>query len=148
MPAGTHDTGEEWKQKVLFRQDLINSRDASIDVGLYNSSDGLSESDDIGAITTEPSSGNYGRQSVSLDSSDVSLSQSTGDIDADFSVTFDVSSTTENVDAVFVVVTFQSDVVNSESIENDHLLSTAALGSSVDLSTTSSLTVDVTDTLT
>lgn len=150
MPAGTHDTGEEWKQKTIWRQDNIGTRVGSVTVGLYDdSTDSLSESDDLAAITTEPNDGNYARQSVSVDSTDVTLSQVSGDIDADMSVTFDTTNTTGTVDAVFVVVNFQSDIVNSETSANDHLLASTSLGSgSEDLSNLDSLSVDVTDTLT
>ena len=148
MVAGTHDVGEEWKQKTLFRQDLI-SRNASVSVGLYDdSTDSLTESDDVGAITTEPTTGNYARQTASLDSSDFSLSQNgNSDLAAEYTVTFDVTNTTETVDAAFVIVNFQSDIVNSESSANDHLLVSAALDSAKDLSTRSSLDVTITDTL-
>lgn len=149
MAAGTHDTGEEWKQKTLFRQDLIGSRNASVFVGLYDdSTDRLTESDDVGAITTEPTTGNYAQQAVSLDSSDFSLSQdANSDLAAEYTVTFDVTDTTETVDAAFVVVNFQSDIVNSETSANNHLLASVALGSTKDLSTRSSLDVTITDAL-
>lgn len=145
---GTHDTGEEWKQKVLYRQDLISSRDASVDVGLYNdASDNLSDSDDIGAIGSEPTTGNYSRQSIALDGSDVSLSvDGSGNLMAEGTVTFDVTDTGETVDSFFVVVEFQSDVVNNESGENPHLLISAEFGTT-DLSNYLSFNVNVEDTL-
>jgi len=144
---GTHDTGEEWKQKVLYRQDLINSRDVSIDVGLYNdNTDALSQSDDIGDITSEPGSGNYGRQTLSLDSSDLTVTQDSGDIKVSGTVTFDVSNTTETVDGYFVVVTFQSDVVFAEGSQNDHLLISAVFGTT-DLSNYTNIDITLSDTL-
>jgi len=145
---GTHDTGEEWKQKVLYRQDLINSRDASIDVGLYNdATDALSDSDDIAAITTEPTTGNYSRKSLGLDSTDINLSvDANGDLKADGTVTFDVTDTGETVDGFFAVVNFQSDIVNAETSQNDHLLVSATFGST-DLSNFTSIDVTVEDTL-
>lgn len=149
MPAGTHDTGEEFKQKRIFRQDTLGTV-SSIDVGLYDdSTDSLTESNDIGDITTEPSDGNYSRQTINLDdSNDITIAQVNGDIDISYDVTFDVTDTTGTVDSVFVVVNFQSDVVNSESSQNDHLLVSAALGSgSEDLSNLSSLSEEITDTL-
>lgn len=145
---GTHDTGEEWKQKVLYRQDLINARDVSVDVGLYNdSSDNLSQANDLSAIATEPTTGNYNRQTLSLDSGDISLSVDGGsDLKAEGTVSFDVTDTGETVDGFFVVVTFQSDVVNAEAGENDHLLISATFGST-DLSNYTSIDVNVEDTL-
>jgi len=143
--TGYHDTGEEWAQKTLYRQDLIVSRNASLDVLLYDdSADALTDSDDLGAITTEPTSGNYGRQSFSLDAADVSLSLSGGDTRATATVTFDVSNTTETIDAYALVVDLQSDVVNSESSQNPHLLASATLdGGAIDLSTTASVDLEV-----
>lgn len=145
---GTHDTGEEWKQKVLYRQDLIAARDTSISVGLYNdATDALSESNDVGDITTEPTTGNYAQQTLTLDSTDVSLSvNGSGDLKAEGTVTFDVTDTGETVDGFYVVVTFQSDVVNAESAENDHLLISATFGTT-DLSNYTSIDVNVEDTL-
>jgi hypothetical protein len=130
--TGYHDVGEEFIQKTSYRQDLIGSREASVDVLLYNDgTDALSDSSDIGDITTEPTSGNYARQTVSLDGSDISLSQSGGDLRAEATVTFDTSNTTEDVDAYAIVVNFQSDVVNSESSTNDHLLTSSTFDSGV-----------------
>lgn len=143
-----HDTGEEWSQKVRYRQDKINSRDTQIEVGLYDdSTDSLTDSSDVGDISTEPNDGNYARQTPQLDGGDITLSYTNGNVDAETSVTFDLTNTTGTADSVFVVINFQSDVVNSESSENDHLLFSAELGTgSVDLSNESSYTVNLTDT--
>lgn len=142
--TGYHDTGEEWAQKLAYRQDLI-TRNASVDVLLYDdSTDDLADADDVGDVGTEPTDGNYARQSVDLDSSDVTLEQSDGDVEAAFAVTFDLTDTTGSVDARAVVANFQSDVVNSESSENDHLLDSGGFGGSVDLDTLESLDVEIT----
>lgn len=144
---GTHNVGEEWKQKSIYRQDQIGSRETSISVGLYDdSTDNLSEADDIGAITTEPTTGNYGQQTLSLDATDLSISQTSGDIDISGTVTFDVSDTGETVDGFFVVVSFQSDVINSESSKNNHLLISGTFGTT-DLTNYTSIDVSLTDTL-
>ena len=116
---GLHDTGEEWAWKTSFRQDLITARDTEIEVLLFNdSTDGLTDSSDIGDITTEPNDGNYVRQNVTLDTSDWSLSISSGDIRVTGTVTFDVDNTTGTVDAAATVVDLQSDIVNSEGTAN------------------------------
>lgn len=141
--TGLHDTGEEWAQKYSWRQDLI-SRGASVDVLLYlddsdidgdgvNEGDQLIDASDVGDITTEPSDGNYVRQSVSLDSADVSLSVVNGDVEAEFTVTFDTTNTTGHIDAHAVVADFQSDIVNAESGSNPHLVTSAAYESDTDL---------------
>jgi len=145
---GTHDVGEEWKQKVLYRQDLIGSRDTTLTVGLYNdATDALSDSDDVGAITSEPTSGNYARQTLSTDTTDLSLSvNASTNVQADGTVTFDVTDTGETVDGFFVLVAFQSDVVNAETSQNDHILISATFGTE-DLSQYSSFDVTVQDAL-
>lgn len=142
---GYTNLGEEWCQKNNCRQDQI-TRDTTIEVLLYDdSSDNISDSDDVGAITTEPTSGNYSRQTVNLDSSDVSLSLVNGDVRAVATVSFDTTNTTETVDSYGFVNDFTSDVVNSETSANTHLLAAATFGSgSKDLSNfPSSFTTDV-----
>ncbi len=144
---GTHDVGEEFKQKSIYRTDLI-TRPGTLEVLLYNdSTDSLSESSDVGDITTEPSEGNYTRQSLSFDSSDFSLSiDASNDLQAEGSVTFDTLDTGDTVDGYALVASFQSDVVNSESSANDHIIASATFGTT-DLSNFSDVTVDFQDTL-
>lgn len=123
---GLHDVGEEWAQKNSFRQDQI-TRDTTVEVLLYDdTADSLADSDDIGDITTEPTTGNYSRQTLTLDSSDFSLTVQGGDLQVQGTPSFDVTGTTESVDAWAAVVDFQSDVVNAEGSQNPHLISSAA----------------------
>lgn len=145
---GTHDVGEEWKQKTIYRQDQIGSRATTIDVGLYNdSTDSLSDSDDIGAITSEPTQGNYARQSLSLDGGDFSLSvNGNGNVEISGTVSFDVTDTGETVDGFFAVVSFKSDVVNSEGSVNDHIVLSGTFGTE-DLTDYSSVDVTIQDAL-
>lgn len=140
VSTGYHDVGEEWSQKNSFRQDLI-TRDTTVEVLLYNdSTDALTDGSDVGDITTEPSDGNYTRQTVTLDSTDVSLSVSGGDVRAEATVTFDTTNTTGTVDASATVVDLQSDVVNAEGAQNPHLLYSATLDiGSIDLANFSSV---------
>jgi len=142
--TGYTNLGEEWSQKNDYRQDQI-TRDTTLEVLVFDdSTDSTSDTSDIGDITTEPTDGNYTRQTITLDSSDVSLSQSSGDIRAAATVSFDVTNTTGTVDAYGVVVDFQSDVVNSEGAQNPHLITTATFsGGSRDLSQIDTLNVDV-----
>jgi len=140
--TGYHDTGEEFAHKATYRDDLL-TRPASVDILLYNdSTDSLTDSSDVGAITTEPTGSAYSRQTVSIDASGVSLSQASGDLRAEASVSFDTSDSSQTIDAFAVVVSFQSDVVNSESSANDHLLTSALVGETIDLSSGND-TVDV-----
>jgi len=140
---GYHDTGEEWAQKTTYRQDNIVTRD-NVDILLYDdSTDALTDSDDIGAITTEPTTGNYTRQTETLDTSAFSLSVSGGDLRVTLNTSFDVTNTTETVDALAVVVDLQSDIVNAEGTQNEHLvISSLFSGGSRDLSGIDTLNLD------
>jgi len=135
VSEGYHDTGAEWAHKFAFRQDTI-TRDDTIEVLLYDdSTDGLTDNSDVGDITTEPTDGDYARQTFTLDDEDVTLSQENGQLRAEATVTFDVTGTTGVVDATQTVVDFQSDVVNEESDANPHFLYSGTLDiGSVDLS--------------
>jgi len=144
---GTHDVGEEFKQKSIYRTDLI-TRPGTLEVLLYNdSTDNLGEASDVGDINTEPDTGNYTRQTLSFDSGDFTLSiDGSGDLQVDGSVTFDTLDTGDTVDGYALVASFQSDVVNSESSANDHIIASATFGTT-DLSTFSDVTVNFQDTL-
>ena len=135
VSTGYHDTGEEWAHKFAFRQDTI-TRDATVEVLLYDDSvDALDDTSDVGDITTEPTDGNYARQTFTLDGSDVELSVVDGQLRAEATVTFDVTDTTGTVDATQTIVDFQSDIVNSETEANPHFLYSATLDfGSADLS--------------
>jgi len=144
---GTHDVGEEFKQKSIYRTDLI-TRPGTLEVLLYNdSTDNLSEASDVGDITTEPTAGNYTRQTVSFDTGDLTLSvDGSGDLQVDGSVTFDTLDTGDTVDGYALVASFQSDVVNSEAGANDHIIASATFGIT-DLSNFSDVTINFQDTL-
>lgn len=126
------DLGEEWM--------ITNNLDsASVDVGLYDdSTDSISDTDDVADITTEPSDGNYTRQS----GIDVSASDISGDwgIDNDGTVTFDVSGTTGDVDSYFFVVNFQANDTGDSSA-TDHLVVTGSLSQSYALSNLDTLEI-------
>jgi hypothetical protein len=62
-----------------------------------------------------------------VDSADVSLSTSGGDLRAQATVAFDVDGTTETVDASAAVVSFESNVVNAETSQNPHHIFSAPL---------------------
>jgi hypothetical protein len=143
VSTGYSDYGEEWAHKYAFRQDLAGTRDTTVEVLLFDdSTDAITDSDDVGAVTTEPSDGNYARQTFTLDSTDVTLSQVGGDLRAEAVVTFDVDGTTGTVDASMCVLDFQSDIVNSEAGQNPHHVYSATLDiGSQDLSNFTSLEV-------
>jgi len=132
------DYGEE------FVQDLVINSGKTFQVGLYADADGpgtpsttddIIDQDDVSAISTEPSGSNYSRQSdaasnfsASLDSNDnIKITGST--------LTFDVSDSSQDVNAYFVVVPFASDVVGSDGgTTTDHLFFTGFLDQTYDLS--------------
>jgi hypothetical protein len=145
---GTHDYGEEWKQKNIFRQDTIGTRNGSLTVGLYNDgTDQLSESSDVGDISSEPSNGEYAAQTLSLDSSDLTLSvDGSGNLQVEGTVTFQLLDTGATVDGYFITTTFTSDVVNNESSENEHIIISGTFGDE-DLSEYSDIDVTIQDTL-
>ena len=127
VSEGYHDTGEEWAHKNAVRQDEI-TRNTTVEVLLYDDeTDALTDADDVDDITTEPTDGDYTRQTFTLDSADVELSVSDGQILAEASVLFDLTDTTGTVNASGTVAEFQSDVFNDEEGENPHLLYTAEL---------------------
>lgn len=126
------DIGEEW----LVKSDLST---ATVDVGLYNdSTDSLTDSDDVANITTEPGDGNYARQTdVSISANNIS-----GDwgVVTDGKVTFDLQNTTPEVDAYFFVVSFQSETANDSSAQ-DHLVVAGSLSQTYDLNSVDTLEV-------
>ena len=127
VSTGYHNTGEEWAHKLAFRTDEI-VRNTTVEVLLYDDSvDNLDDTSDVGDITTEPTDGNYTRQTFELDSADVELSIVNDQLRAETTVTFDVTDTTGTVDATQTIVEFQSDVVNDESEANPHFLYSATL---------------------
>lgn len=130
MPSiGYSDFGEEWAQKFAWRQDTLGTRDTTLEVLLYNQSDSITDSDDVGAVTTEPTDGNYSRDTLTLDSTDISLSVTNGNLEISGTATFDLTNTTGTYNAYMVVLDFQSDVVNSETGQNPHHIFSATLPS-------------------
>lgn len=122
------DLGEEFALET-------NLEGASVSVGLYNDgSDGVSETDDV-PLGSEPSDGNYARQSATL-----TLVDESGDWAAETSaqVSFDVIDTTGTVDSYFIVANFTANDTG-DSGANDHLICTGALSQSRDLSSIDTL---------
>jgi hypothetical protein len=125
MAAILTDLGEEYMIKN-------NLDSVTFDVGLYNdSTDSITDNEDIGDITTEPSGGNYARQTGEA----VSASDISGDwgVDNDNVITFDVTNTTGTVDSYFFVANFQASDTGDGSA-TDHLVLTGSLSQSYDLS--------------
>jgi len=138
MTTQLHDTGEEWIIDTAFANDPGTS---SVTIGLYNDgTDGLSDSSDVGSITTEPSGSAYSRQSASI-GSNFSAQDNSGNWEAIIDdVTFDTSDSSQSVDAYFVVVNFTSDDAGDSSASN-HLLFTGSLDQTYDLGSVDSFTL-------
>lgn len=121
-----------------------------VNVGLYHdgetsgdttNGDNLSDSSTLTSISTEPVDGNYGRQSVSLDSTGFDVAQDTnGDWYASVAneVSFDVGNTTGTVDAYFVTLSWDSD---GDGTAETNLYFTGNLTEKVDLSNYTTLNI-------
>jgi len=116
-------------------EEYIVENDANgetVKVALYdNSTDSISDPDDLSAVTTEPAGGAYARQS-----SPVTTRQIGSDFgfDNDSKIAFDTSDSSTTVDHAAFIVTFQSDSVAGDSSATDHLIGVAELSQSRDLS--------------
>ena len=133
------DIGEEY---IL---DAYKNSGATLIIGLYADADGpdggsitgavsIGETDDIGAITSEPS-GSYGRVNEDLANTTIDLSGADALIDIpqqDITVT----GAGETVNAYFVGINFDSDKAGDAGSPVDHLIHTGFLSSSRDLTDT------------
>lgn len=128
--------GEEWYTET-------NVNGATVIVGLYeDATDTLGETSTLSGITTEPAGTSYSRQS-----STVTTLQISGDFgfDNDSDLVFDTSDSSQNVDAAFVVVNFQSDSVAGQTSANDNLVAAGDLSQSRDLSSVDQVTISAGD---
>jgi len=127
------DLGEEYIIKNGLDAETVN-------VGLYNDSvDGLSDGSDIEDVTTQPSNGNYSPQSATFTAAD--LSGNWG-VDNDATVSFDFSDTTtsKDVDAAFVSLSFQAEDTNDSS-STEHLIANPALSQTRDIGSIDTLEI-------
>jgi len=128
-----HDFGEEYYHRT-GTGDL--SPVSTFNIALYDSSDGLTESSDVGDITTEPGNTNYSRQSVQA--SNITFSQVSGDVENDYpNVTFDFTdnSTSNTVDSYAIIFNAALTVVSSDGgTATDHILATGSVSQSYTLS--------------
>ena len=121
-----HDIAEEYALK--------NSLEATYTVGLYlddptEGGDDLADSDDLAAISTEPTAApNYARVSDTISYEIVGGDAASTN---DSEIAFDLTDNTQTLDSYFVVVTFQS-VRAGDGSAQDHLLGTQSLGRTFD----------------
>lgn len=133
------DLGEEFETRSVWKPGSF-TKPGSVDMGLYlDATDGISDGDDLAQITTEPSGASYARQSISIDSADITISDNSND---NWQVTFadqtfDLSDSSQNIDGYFIVANFQA-VDTGDGSANDHLIFTGALPQEFDGSQTGS----------
>jgi hypothetical protein len=105
--------GEEYNVKNDWRG-------TDVTLLLYNdSSDSLDDTNDLSDVTTEPTDGNYTRQTLTIDSA--AVKKINGDWGWELSTTFDVTDTTGDVDSTGGIVTFQAKETGDSTV-NDHLI--------------------------
>lgn len=128
------DLGEEYLMK--------NGYDAiTVTVGVYNdSTDAISDTDDIGSITTEPSNSNYSRKSVTFTATDISGNWGV-DNDSQFVFDFSDQTASEDVDTAFIVYSFQAEDTGDSSSQ-DHLIANPGLTQTRDIGSVDELRVD------
>ncbi|WP_330633732.1 hypothetical protein [Halocatena halophila] len=132
MAENITTVGAEFLIKVLITEEATKPTNTTIGLfdnqtestSLYTVDSGdvtITESTDVGDITTEPSDGNYARLSYAFGTTDFSsTTNANGNWQANFSEkTFDVANTTGYADSYFEVVSFTA---GGESSANDHLL--------------------------
>lgn len=116
----------DWYVLDTVRYDNINNREDT------NMGDIHEDADDLGAIETEPAGASYARQSVAVGSG-FTLGDP-GDWRATMDdTTFDVSDSTQTVNAIFAGATWQSQDTN-DSAANEHIVFTLRLQNERDLS--------------
>jgi len=149
MGAEFTDFGEE------FVQDLVITSGKTFDIALYADVDGpdggtitdavdVTDSSDVTLIESgaEPSGSAYARQQDAASGFTASLDGSNNVQIAGTTQTFDVSDSSQTVNAYMVVVNYQSDLVASDGSATDHAMYTAYLDQAYDLSQFSS-TIDL-----
>lgn len=141
MGTQLHDTGEEVIIRDFFEESV--SKPASVSVGLF--SDGastLSDNDDLAALANEPTGSAYNPQTLSFGQTDFTAEDNTsGNWQVVFSdLTYDVSDSSESVDAYYVSINFQSNDTGDTSAQ-DHLLFTGDLDQTYDLTSIDSFTL-------
>lgn len=132
MPSFVTNVGEEW-----IAENNING--VTLTLTVYNdSTDSLTESDNLAAISTEPVGASFARQSDSVTTLVIS-----GDFgfDNDSQITFDTSDSSQTVDTGAYIVNFQSDTVAGDGSPSDNLVAVASLPQSYDLSSLDELQV-------
>jgi len=107
MAFGLSDRGEE----LQYTSGFVGQ---TVEVTMYDdSTDGLSDSDGTGAVSTEPS---VTRESFTVQSSDIQ--QYSGDYGFERTVTVDVSGTSASVDGILLVEDGTNNIIARAEIQN------------------------------
>lgn len=127
-------TGEEFAIRGIVQDSALNFN-STLEITLYNqSTDGLTDSSLPSEITTEPTGSNYARQTIALDTAEITTEQNTN---SNYQFVFEdqtliTDDSTQSVDAYAVFVTFQSDL-QGDSTTNEHLFFAGNLDQEYDL---------------
>lgn len=127
-------TGEEFAIRGIV-QDSALSYDTTLEISLYNqSTDALGDGSGPADITTEPTGSNFARETIALDSAEITTSQNTN---SNYQFVFEdqtliTDDSTQDVDAYVVFVTFQSDL-EGDSANTEHLFFAGNLDQTYDL---------------
>jgi len=134
MPLLT--TGELYVQRTAFKANQV-TRPSQITILLYNqSTDQVTDNGNLSSIATEPTGSQYSRQTVSLDSSDITIADN-GDIEAQLKdLTFTVADSTQTINAYGVIASYDATLL-SQGNNGDNLIAYSQLQSTIDLSTKS-----------
>ena len=131
MATGLSRYGEEFILDYVFTDG--SSRAANIDIGIYDdATDSLNETDDLNAITTEPSGAAYARQSANFPGDFInSFSSSVSNWQTEIvDQTFDTSDSSGIADSYFVLINFISDEAGESSTGSDHIFFTGSFDDS------------------
>lgn len=122
-----------------------NTSGATVTVGLYlDATDALTETDNLSAVTTEPSNTNYARQSSTVTTSLLSGSYGFNN-DSQLSFDFSDQSSSQDVDGALDIVNFQSDTVAGDGSASDNLIGNPALSQTRDIGSIDTLDIPAGD---
>jgi len=140
MSYGLSDYGEEFNIRKTYLENLGSV--TSVEIGLYDdSTDALTDSDDVGALSTEPSGSAYSRISMDFGSADFTAQMPSSDVEAiiadhDFDLSDDSSG---SVDSYVCFITFNANIVGDDSAQVTHLVARGALEQSYTLDSVDTL---------
>jgi hypothetical protein len=112
-------TGEEFAIRGIVQDSALNFN-STLEITLYNqSTDALTDSSLPAEITTEPTGSNYARETIALDTAEITTEQNTN---SNYQFVFEdqtliTDDSTQSVDAYAVFVTFQSDLQGDSSTD-------------------------------